>query len=67
MPLEGDKLRGLASRLGYREGEEELLVRDYHDTTDSIRATYASFFGLDEKKSGRAGDTPGPGRPHETG
>ncbi len=44
MPLEGDKLRGLARRLGYEEGSEERFLREYFKVTGSIRAMYDSLF-----------------------
>jgi len=42
--LEGEKLRGLARRMGYDEGKEQLLVQDYLATTAAIREIYNSFF-----------------------
>jgi glutamate-ammonia-ligase adenylyltransferase len=50
MPLEGEKLRGLARRLGYGEGREGLLLKDYFSTTNSIRGIYNDFFGENEKE-----------------
>jgi glutamate-ammonia-ligase adenylyltransferase len=44
MPLEGDKLRGLARRLGYEEGAEDRFLREYFRVTGSIRAMYDSLF-----------------------
>lgn len=46
MALEGEKLRGLAQRLGYAVGEEHLFISDYFNVTDSIRGIYRSFFGV---------------------
>jgi len=43
LPLEGEKLVGVARRLGYREGQEHLLVEEYLRTTQSIRAIYNSI------------------------
>ncbi|MBI5570195.1 MAG: hypothetical protein HY914_09650, partial [Desulfomonile tiedjei] len=45
MPLSGEKLRGLARRIGYGDNGEELLVSDYRRITRSIREIYESFFG----------------------
>lgn len=45
IPLEGDKLRGLAMRLGYDEANQAQLLEDYFRITDSIRNIYNSFFG----------------------
>jgi [glutamine synthetase] adenylyltransferase / [glutamine synthetase]-adenylyl-L-tyrosine phosphorylase len=45
MPLTGDKLKGLALRLGYGVGGEDLLLNDYFRITGSIRKIYTSFFG----------------------
>jgi len=44
MPLSGDKLKGLALRLGYGPGGEDLLLNDYFRITGSIRKIYESFF-----------------------
>jgi len=44
MPLSGDKLRGLAVRLGYGPEGEDLLLNDYFRITGSIRKIYLSFF-----------------------
>ncbi len=49
MPLGGDKLKGLAVRLGYGEDGEEKLLSDYFRVTGSIRRLYTSFFGQGEK------------------
>jgi len=49
IPLEGKKLTGLARRLGYGDGQEDLLLADYFKTTKAIRAIYNSFFGLDSR------------------
>ncbi|MFH0822870.1 MAG: bifunctional [glutamate--ammonia ligase]-adenylyl-L-tyrosine phosphorylase/[glutamate--ammonia-ligase] adenylyltransferase [Pseudomonadota bacterium] len=43
--LEGPKLRGLARRLGYEEGNENALVHDYFSITRGIRGIYQSLFG----------------------
>lgn len=45
MALEGEKLRGLARRIGYDEGKESQLVEEYLATTQAIREIYISFFG----------------------
>jgi glutamine synthetase adenylyltransferase len=45
LPLTGEKLKGLAIRLGYGIDGEDRLLEDYFRITDSIRAIYASFFG----------------------
>ena len=47
MPLRGEKLKGLARRLGYGDGGEDLFLQDYFKITDSIRSIYNSFFGQD--------------------
>jgi glutamate-ammonia-ligase adenylyltransferase len=52
MPLEGDKLRGLAKRLGYEEGSEDRFLRDYFEITGSIRAMYDSFFHAPGRDAG---------------
>lgn len=44
MPLQGEKLRGLARRLGYGDDGEEGLLEDYFRITASIRRMYNSFF-----------------------
>lgn len=44
LPLSGDKLRGLALRLGYGEGGEDKLVQDYFVITGSVRKIYKEFF-----------------------
>ncbi len=49
LPLEGDKLKGLALRLGYEDGNQSQLLNDYFQTTRSIRKIYDSFF----KENGR--------------
>jgi [glutamine synthetase] adenylyltransferase / [glutamine synthetase]-adenylyl-L-tyrosine phosphorylase len=51
LPLSGDKLRGLAVRLGYGEDGEEKLLDDYFRVTGSIRRLYTSFFGQHGKDS----------------
>jgi len=50
MPLGGDKLRGLAMRLGYGPDGETHLLHDYFRVTGGIRSIYNSFFGMDGKK-----------------
>jgi glutamate-ammonia-ligase adenylyltransferase len=50
IPLVGDKLRGLALRLGYGNGGEESLINDYVRITESIRKIYSSFFGEKSKE-----------------
>jgi glutamate-ammonia-ligase adenylyltransferase len=47
LPLRGEKLTGLARRLGYGEGGEEVFLQDYFRVTNSIRKIYNSFFGED--------------------
>ncbi|MBI4962942.1 MAG: bifunctional [glutamate--ammonia ligase]-adenylyl-L-tyrosine phosphorylase/[glutamate--ammonia-ligase] adenylyltransferase [Desulfomonile tiedjei] len=47
LPLRGEKLKGLARRLGYGENGEGLFLQDYFEVTDSIRKIYDSFFGED--------------------
>ena len=47
IPLEGDKLKGLALRLGYGDGNHGQLINDYFQTTSSIRKIYDSFFSED--------------------
>jgi glutamate-ammonia-ligase adenylyltransferase len=47
MPLRGDKLTGLAVRLGYGNGKEKDLLKDYFRITNSIRDIFGSFFGKD--------------------
>ncbi len=44
LPLEGDKLKSLARRLGYKEGREVMLVEDYQRITRAIRRVYDSCF-----------------------
>jgi len=51
MPLSGDKLKGLARRLGYTSGHEDCLLNDYFQVTGSIRKIYDSFFGMKEKET----------------
>lgn len=51
MPLKGEKLSGLAVRLGYGNGRSEDLVADYFRITNSIRRIYESFFGQDGNRS----------------
>jgi [glutamine synthetase] adenylyltransferase / [glutamine synthetase]-adenylyl-L-tyrosine phosphorylase len=49
LPLAGEKLRGLALRLGYSDNEGdggELLVNDYRRVTEGIRKIYRAFFGV---------------------
>jgi [glutamine synthetase] adenylyltransferase / [glutamine synthetase]-adenylyl-L-tyrosine phosphorylase len=50
LPLSGEKLRGLARRLGYGgngENDGELLVSDYRRVTKGIRKVYSAFFGVE--------------------
>jgi glutamate-ammonia-ligase adenylyltransferase len=53
MPLSGEKVKGLAARLGYGPEGGEKLIEDYFSITRAIRATYSSFFGdaADENSS----------------
>jgi [glutamine synthetase] adenylyltransferase / [glutamine synthetase]-adenylyl-L-tyrosine phosphorylase len=44
MPLQGEKLRGLARRLGYGNDGGKGLLEDYFRTTTAVRAMYNSFF-----------------------
>jgi hypothetical protein len=44
MPLEGDKLKGLAWRMGYGDQGEDRLLNDYFRVTGTIRNIYNSFF-----------------------
>jgi [glutamine synthetase] adenylyltransferase / [glutamine synthetase]-adenylyl-L-tyrosine phosphorylase len=44
MPLKGDKLTGLARRLGYGEHGEERFLEDYFRVTASVRGIYDAFF-----------------------
>ncbi|MGO9570910.1 MAG: bifunctional [glutamate--ammonia ligase]-adenylyl-L-tyrosine phosphorylase/[glutamate--ammonia-ligase] adenylyltransferase [Desulfomonilaceae bacterium] len=44
LPLGGDKLKGLAWRLGYGDRGEDRLLNDYFRITGSIRKIYNSFF-----------------------
>ncbi len=46
MPLSGEKLRGLALRLGYGDEGEQRLVEEYRRITDSNRTIFKSFFEL---------------------
>jgi len=43
-PLVGEKLRGLALRLGYDKDGDELLISEYRRITRSIREIYNSLF-----------------------
>lgn len=45
LPLAGEKLKGLAARLGYGPDGAEKLREDYLAVTRAIRTTYCSFFG----------------------
>ncbi len=54
MPLTGDKLAGLAVRMGYGNGHAEDLLKDYFSTTNAIREIFASFFGKDGKERANA-------------
>lgn len=49
MPLGGNKLRGLAVRLGYDDSGEG-LINEYFRITGSIRAIYNSFFHVDSSE-----------------
>jgi len=44
MPLKGEKLAGLARRLGYGEDGEKRFLEDYFQVTGSIRTIYDAFF-----------------------
>ena len=46
MPLTGEKLKGLAQRLGYRSGSQESLVQEYFKVSYEIRKIYNSLFEL---------------------
>lgn len=46
MPLKGEKLRGLARRLGYGEYGEQPFLDDYFRVTGSIRTIYNAFFAV---------------------
>lgn len=46
MPLTGEKLKGLAQRLGYRSGSHESLVQEYFKVSYDIRRIYNSLFEL---------------------
>jgi glutamate-ammonia-ligase adenylyltransferase len=46
MPLTGEKLKGLAQRLGYRSGSQETLVQQYFRVSYEIRKIYNSLFDL---------------------
>ena len=54
MPLTGEKVKGLAARLGYGPDGGEKLIEDYFGITRAIRTTYNSFFGsaADENSTG---------------
>jgi glutamate-ammonia-ligase adenylyltransferase len=43
LPLEGEKLKGLARRLGYPDGREEALLAEYFSVTEAIRGVYRGF------------------------
>lgn len=45
IPLSGEKLTGLAQRLGYGEGGEMRLLDEYFRNTRAVREIYHSFFG----------------------
>jgi len=45
IPLSGEKLTGLAQRLGYGKGEEARLLEEYFRNTRAVRDIYRSFFG----------------------
>lgn len=51
MPLQGEKLRGLARRLGYGDEGEEGLLEDYFRVTTSIRTMYNSFFQAQRQRA----------------
>ena len=55
IPLEGDKLKGLAWRMGYGDRGEDRFLNDYFRITGSIRNVYNVFFGADEDKPPRRG------------
>lgn len=44
MPLKGEKLTGLARRLGYGDRGEERFLEDYFRVTGSVREIYNRFF-----------------------
>jgi glutamate-ammonia-ligase adenylyltransferase len=46
MALSGEKLRGLALRMGYGDKGETRLVEEYRRITASIRSIYSSFFDI---------------------
>ncbi len=46
MPLTGEKLKGLATRLGYGLGSQESLVQKYFKVSYEIRKIYNSLFEL---------------------
>ena len=52
IPLESDKLKGLALRLGYEDGNQNRLLDDYFKITRSVRTIYDAFF----RESGRDAD-----------
>ena len=55
MPLGGDKLKGLAWRLGYGDQGEDRLLNDYFRITGSIRKIYNSFFAAVDDRVTSAG------------
>lgn len=55
MPLEGDKVKGLAWRMGYGDRGEDSFLNDYFRVTGSIRNVYNAFFGADKNKPTRRG------------
>lgn len=46
MPLTGEKLKGLATRLGYGLGSQESLVQKYFKVSYDIRKIYNSLFDI---------------------
>jgi glutamate-ammonia-ligase adenylyltransferase len=48
LPLEGEKLKGLARRLGYEEDQEQRFLDDYFRITGSIRQIYNSLSDQNE-------------------
>jgi glutamate-ammonia-ligase adenylyltransferase len=55
MPLGGDKLKGLAWRLGYGDQGEDRLLNDYFRITGSIRKIYNAFFAAVDDRGTSAG------------
>ncbi|MBM4328865.1 MAG: bifunctional [glutamate--ammonia ligase]-adenylyl-L-tyrosine phosphorylase/[glutamate--ammonia-ligase] adenylyltransferase [Deltaproteobacteria bacterium] len=48
LPLEGEKLKGLARRLGYEQDQEQRFLDDYFRITGAIRGIYNSLFGREQ-------------------